>query len=171
MERRPLECSECKKPSSVCYTEIVGDRMDRVTMCASCPVLEKRLHGQGVTSSIGTHSKVTTSLACGNCSTTLDSFKMGNFLGCPECYDVFGDLIIDELIKCDKISHRLSSNHRTEPLHRGRNPGAATEVSPKLKLIALNEALDETLVREDYEQAAELRDQIEQLKKSTEHES
>jgi protein arginine kinase activator len=171
MEKRPLECSECRKPTKICYTEVVGNKKERCMMCADCPQLEKRLHGQGVVSSAGTSSKVTTSLACGHCSTTLDNFKMGNFLGCSECYSVFGDLIVDELIKAGSISHHLSTNHRTEPLHRGRSPGQASEVSPTLKLIALNEALDETLVREDYEQAAQLRDQIEQLKKSTQHET
>ncbi|CRH78757.1 ClpC ATPase [Chlamydia trachomatis] len=33
-----------------------------------------------------------------------------------------------------------------------------------MRLIALHEALQETLRREDYEQAAEIRDQINQLK-------
>ena len=42
-----------------------------------------------------------------------------------------------------------------------------TEISPTLRLIALNEALDETLIREDYEQAALLRDQIRALKEKS----
>jgi protein arginine kinase activator len=171
MEKRPLECSDCRKPAKVCYTEVVGTKKERCMMCADCPRLEKRLYGQGIISSVGPAQKVTTSLACGYCGTTLDTFKMGNFLGCSECFSVFGDLIVDELIKAGSISRHLTSNHRTEPLHRGRSPGQTTEVSPTLKLIALNEALDETLVREDYEQAAQLRDQIEQLKKSSDNEA
>ena len=46
------------------------------------------------------------------------------------------------------------------PLHIGRAPGEVVEINPTLRLIALNEALDETLIREEYEQAAVLRDQI-----------
>ncbi len=48
----------------------------------------------------------------------------------------------------------------------GRAPGEKIEISPSLKLIALNEALSETLSREDYEQAAWLRDQIKKLTES-----
>lgn len=49
------------------------------------------------------------------------------------------------------------------PLHMGRLPGQAVEINPALKLLALNQALHETLSHEDYEQAAWLRDQIKEL--------
>lgn len=39
-----------------------------------------------------------------------------------------------------------------------------------IKLIALNEALKDTLEKEDYEQAALLRDQINQIKNQNSHE-
>ena len=42
---RPLECSECKKPIAVRYTEIVGDTIIHTSMCADCPELQRRLHG------------------------------------------------------------------------------------------------------------------------------
>ncbi len=42
---RPLECSECKKPIAVKYTEIVGHSIIHTCMCADCPELERRLHG------------------------------------------------------------------------------------------------------------------------------
>ena len=40
MPERPLDCSECKKPLHVCYTEIVGDKMTRTVMCAIAPILK-----------------------------------------------------------------------------------------------------------------------------------
>ena len=45
----------------------------------------------------------------------------------------------------------------------GRTPGQAVAINPSLKLLALHQALNETLSREDYEQAAWLRDQIKAL--------
>lgn len=111
-----------------------------------------------------------TTVACGNCGTNLDSIRMGNPVGCIECYEVFGDAIVEDLLKEKRISRHLTSNKRTQPLHIGRTPGEVTEISPTLRLIALNEALDETLVREDYEQAALLRDQIQALKERSENE-
>ncbi|MCC5832916.1 MAG: UvrB/UvrC motif-containing protein [Chlamydiales bacterium] len=95
---------------------------------------------------------------------------MGHLLGCGECYDVFTDILIEDLLKEKHVSRHLTSNKKTQPLHIGRAQGEITEVSPTLRLIALNEALDETLIREDYEQAALLRDQIRALKEKAEHE-
>lgn len=169
MPERPLDCSECKKPLYVCYTEIVGDKMTRTVMCADCPHLERRLYGTVRREGIRETQDETT-LACGNCGTTLEALRMGNNLGCSACYVVFSDALIDELLKEDRISRHLTSNKKTQPLHIGRTPGEVTEVSPTLRLIALNEALDETLIREDYEQAALLRDQIRALKEKPENE-
>src|ERR1700722_12395363 len=169
MPERPLDCSECKKPLYVCYTEIVGEKMSRTVMCADCPHLEKRLYGKMRKEGIS-GDKGDTALACGNCGTSLEALRMGNPLGCKECYAVFADALIDLLLSEERISRHLTSNKKTQPLHIGRVPGEVTEISPTLRLIALNEALDETLIREDYEQAALLRDQIRALKEKAEHE-
>jgi protein arginine kinase activator len=170
MPERPLDCSECKKPLYVCYTEIVGDKMERTVMCADCPHLERRLYGKLRKEGISSEETAETALACGNCGTSLEALRMGNPLGCKECYNVFTDTLIDALLKEERISRHLTSNKKTQPLHIGRTPGEVTEISPTLRLIALNEALDETLIREDYEQAALLRDQIRALKEKGEHE-
>lgn len=163
MTDRPLDCTECKKPIAVCYTEIVGDKMTRTVMCADCPHLERKLYGTVRKESM-TGSAEEGGLVCGNCGTTLEQVRMGHPLGCVECYDIFTDVLIDDLLKAEKISHHLTSHKKTQPLHIGRTPGEVTEISPTLRLIALNEALDEMLIREDYEQAALLRDQIKALK-------
>lgn len=169
MTDRPLDCNECKRPIAVRYTEIVGAHATHTVMCAECPHLEKQLHGTAATLSEGKDLK-NLPLVCENCSTSLEAIRTGHLLGCAECYEVFADILIDDLLKEQSISHHLVSNKHTQPLHIGRSPGEATEVSPTLRLIALNEALDETLIREDYEQAALLRDQIRALKEKVEHE-
>lgn len=167
MPERPLDCSDCKKPIYVCYIEIVGDKMTRTVMCADCPHLERKLYGvirkEGISETEGG-----VALACGNCGTSLEAFRTGQPLGCSACYEVFLDTVINTLQKDNHISHHLTSNKKNQPLHIGRAPGEITEVSPTLRLIALNEALDETLIREDYEQAALLRDQIQALKEKSE---
>lgn len=169
MPERPLDCTECKRPIAVCYTEIVGDTMTRVVMCADCPHLERKLYGIRRQEGIG-HTRSEITLACGGCGTTLEEVRMGSPLGCSECYEVFADALIEDLLKEHHISSHLSTNKHTQPLHIGRRPGEVTEISPTLRLIALNEALDETLIREDYEQAALLRDQIRALKEKAENE-
>ncbi len=159
---RPIECTECKRPIAVWYTEIVGNTISQTSMCSECPVLQRKLHGQTGDKELG-QIPGEASLACGECGTTLDSLRVGNPLGCSNCYEVFDDVIASELITLDKIPQRLVSLKKTVPIHIGRAPGEIREISPSLRLLALNEALSETLKREDYEQAAWLRDQIKAL--------
>lgn len=163
---RPLECSECKRPITVIYTEIVGDLMTQTSMCAECPELQKRLKGVAHDFKCGTQEEVSAGVACGNCGTTLDAVKMGSALGCPNCYELFGDIILSELKEAENLPQRLSVTNKSSTIHIGRIPGETLEITPSLRLLALNEALNETLKREDYEQAAILRDQIKALTES-----
>lgn len=160
---RPIECSGCKKSISVKYTEIVNQHITSTSMCGDCPVLERRLNGAPVGEKAASPKEGATGLACGNCGTTMESIRMGSPLGCAHCYEVFTDVVIQELLSADKVPQRVASIKKTTPIHIGRAPGEAQEINPSLRLLALNEALSETLKREDYEQAAMLRDQIKEL--------
>lgn len=164
---RPLECSECRKPISVIYTEIVGGAITRTSMCADCPELHRRLYGAPVHHP-GETLESTTGLACGNCGTTLESLRVGIPLGCSVCYEVFDDVLIGEMLASEKIPPRITTVKKSIPIHIGRAPGESQEMNPSLRLLALNEALNETLKKEDYEQAAWLRDQIKALTENPE---
>jgi protein arginine kinase activator len=167
---RPLECTECRKPIAVHYTEMVGEAVNHTSMCADCPVLRHKLHGAPhVEHSEG--KREGTSLACGNCGTTLDAIRVGTPLGCNVCYEVFDDVLLPEMLAANKIPPRIATTKKSVPIHIGRNPGESQEISPSLRLLALNEALSEMLKSEDYEQAAWLRDQIKALteKKAENH--
>lgn len=160
---RPLECSECKKGISVVYTEIVGGVMTHTSMCSSCPELYRRLHGAKLHPEEGAVEGALAGIACGECGTTLAGVRTGAPLGCSHCYEVFDDALVTELLALKKVPPRVSSFKPKEAIHVGRGPGEIPEINPSLRLIALNEALNETLQREDYEQSALLRDQIKEL--------
>lgn len=163
---RPLECGECKKTVAIRYTLVVGDTITHTIMCQDCPVLKRRLFGQVNAMPPGLGEGVA-GIACGNCGTTLDAVRMGAVLGCKTCYDVFEDIIFNELQIAEKISPRIVLSKKSAPIHIGKSPGEPLEISPAKRLLALNEALSETLQREDYEQAALLRDQIKELTEDT----
>lgn len=165
---RPLECTECKKTIAVRYTEIVGGNITHTSMCADCPELKKRLYGMQQHKAGISIGEGGANLACGNCGTTLDAVRIGSRLGCSTCYEVFGEALIADMLNANKIPARLSANKKSLPLHIGRTPLEAPLINPSLRLLALNEALTETLQREDYEQAALLRDQIKELTKDAE---
>lgn len=158
---RPLECSECKKPISIRYTEIVDRLVTHTSMCADCPQLERRLHGIHTAEVSGTQGE--TGLVCGDCGTTLANLRMGAPLGCAHCYEVFAEVILSELQTSGNLPSSLSPHKKGTVIHTSRAPGELVEISPTSRLAALNEALRETLTREDYEQAAWLRDQIKKL--------
>jgi len=159
---RPLECSECKRPISALYTEIIGHNLAQNYMCSECPVLKRRLFGA---THVGFESQSDTKagLACGECGTTLESLRLGAPMGCSVCYEVFEEPILAELRALGKLPSRLANFKKSQPLYLGRSRGEALEISSAMRLLALNEALSETLKREDYEQAAWLRDQIKAL--------
>ena len=167
---RPLECGECRKPISVHYTEVIGDSIITTSMCADCPQLQRRLHGIPSPVLGAAPTEIGAGLACGNCGTTLEGLRVGAPLGCSICYDVFDDVLLQEMLSSNKIPLRLATSKKSSPIHIGRAPGEAQEMNPSLRLLALNEALNETLKREDYEQAAWLRDQIKALTDNPEKE-
>lgn len=162
LPERHLECSDCKKPIVVCYTEIVGKMIYRLGMCADCPILKQKLHGQqGALLSL--EESQAQGLTCGSCGTTADEVLMGVPLGCSLCYEVFEDLLIQELQLANRLMQKISGLKKVSPLHMGRLPGQTGEMTAAMKLSALHQALHDTLSHEDYEQAAWLRDQIKAL--------
>lgn len=170
LPERPLECSDCKKPISTHYSEIVGSMITQTSHCSDCPILEKHLFGLRRTPGAeGLKNEGATGLACGNCGTTLEALRMGAALGCSICYEIFEEMIISELLALEKIPPRLATAKKSQSLHIGRVQGQPQEISSSMRLLALNEALTETLKREDYEQAAMLRDQIKALTETQEN--
>lgn len=159
---RPLECTECKKPIAVWYTEIVGNSVTHTCMCADCPELQKRLHGTNPNELVANQTG-NAGLECGNCGTKLEEIRRGQRLGCPECYTVFEDILLLEMQNIEHLAPRIQPGKKSIPIHIGRAPGEKMAINPSSRLLALNEALNETLSKEDYEQAAWLRDQIKAL--------
>ncbi|MBS4167799.1 UvrB/UvrC motif-containing protein [Parachlamydia sp. AcF125] len=166
---RPLECTECKKTIAIRYTEISGNAINHISMCADCPELKKKLYGVQSYKEGGVNlGDGGTNLACGNCDTTLEEVRIGSRMGCSTCYEVFGEALLADMVASNKIPARLAGNKKSILFHIGRTPQEAPIISSSLRLLALNEALTETLQREDYEQAALLRDQIKELTKDAE---
>ena len=166
MADRPVECTHCKKPVKVIYKEIVDKTITRTEMCADCPVLEQKLHGEAL--SIRPKERGKGAISCGNCFTTLESVRTSNPLGCSECYNVFADTLVTQLLESNALPSRLKKTlamKRSQKLHVGRGVEKAPKLASSSRLVELHEALNEALKRENYEQAAWLRDQIKELEK------
>lgn len=166
MAERPVECSQCKKAAKVIYKEIVGNKMTVTEMCADCPILLKKLHGTARDLEGQAVEEMGTGLYCGHCHTPLEAIKMGNPMGCSQCYTVFEDILVNELIAENKLPKQMENARRNQPLHIGKTPDKPVNIPASNRLTNLNEALNEALSQENYEEAAWLRDQIKQLMES-----
>jgi len=152
---RPLQCVECKKDIAVLYTVVEQGSVVHTVMCGQCPQLERRMHGtKTLELEGGAVATGTTGLVCAECGTSLAEVRSGMRLGCPECYEVFADALLNEMILADRVPKHVAQQASDAPIHVGRSPGQAEELRPTIQLQALKDALDETLHREDYEQAA-----------------
>ena len=161
MSDRPIECSQCKRPAKILYKEILGDTINCTEMCTDCPVLQAKLHGEAIKT-----DKKESQICCGSCGTSLESVRMGQPVGCTECYVVFNDFLVGELIAAGAIPSALQkklASQRSQVIHIGKSPDQPVDITLSSRLAALNEALNDALKRENYEQAALLRDQIKNL--------
>lgn len=150
---RPIECSSCSRKISTKYSEVREKVVTCYYMCDDCPRLDSFLLNETAID----HSPAS-GLVCGHCGTSSLSLKRGEPLGCLDCYETFDVFISEEL-------EEFSTHEPPQIQHMGHKPGELKEMSPNLKILALNEALAKTLNEENYEQAAWIRDQIAELKK------
>jgi protein arginine kinase activator len=156
-------CCICKeKEAKVHYTQIVGDKMQKVDMCEECAKtkgandptafsLADLLLGLGASQEIE-QAAGGAELKCPRCGFTQADFKKAGRLGCPECYKTFSEPL-EGLVK---------SMHKGTR-HVGKVPEAFRQnrdLSDRLKL--LHKRLTKAIEAEDFEEAAILRDEIKQ---------
>lgn len=92
------------------------------------------------------------SISCPTCGLTPKDFKEHGRLGCPTCYEVYEEKLLP-------LYRKLHNGAE----HLGKVPGTRkSEVSPE-QLKALRARMDEHVIREEYELAAVVRDQIRSL--------
>lgn len=157
-ESRPKKCSHCQSPTSIHVTKVVDGEAVKMGLCSNCPkALEIK---QGVSWDLvgsdcgGKQPRLPKGdeTACTGCGLTPADFKEHGRLGCPKCYEVFGD----------KLASVIRKLHRGET-HLGKVPrGRKRTVSPE-EIAALKRRLEDYVNREEFEMAAQLRDQINAL--------
>lgn len=161
-------CDVCKERESVIsYTKINENQVEEVHLCEVCA--EKRFKMdfatyQDIMSKIeealkgilklGPQYHDSEDIACEYCNRTFTEFKNTGVLGCPHCYKAFEkefDKYLNALNLKDGYKGKISKN-ADEYLLLNR------------KLNELKSKLDIAISMEEYEKAAELRDEIKDLK-------
>ncbi len=163
---RPVECGHCQLPIQTIYKEIVSENVTCTGMCSECPVLERKLYGTNRQKGLLLADKGT-ELCCGQCQTTFEAVREGQSVGCMQCYEIFCDLIVEQLLQQDLMPPHVAisaKERRLASLHVPRAGQLQVDLPLSEKLSELSRSLNDALRKENYEQAAILRDQIKKLK-------
>ena len=161
-----MQCSICKeKPATVHLTQIVGDKMQKLDLCEDCAKTKGindptsfGLADLDLVLGLGASQQLEQSaggveLKCPRCGFTQADFKKSGRLGCPECYATFAEGLAGLL----KTMHKGTR-------HIGKAPEAlraTRENADRMKTLQLK--LAKAIRDENYEQAAQVRDEIKQL--------
>lgn len=162
-------CQICKKKeATIILYKIVNGKRTEIHICEDCAALftnklsvlalpQFNLNNLliGLLSAIDFYGKdedvfITKELKCHNCNLTYEEFKQSGKLGCSKCYYHFREKLKPLLIKlhgCDQ--------------HTGKIPRRAKGKLFQIKKIAqLKKELKEAVLKEKYEEAAKIRDEI-----------
>jgi protein arginine kinase activator len=163
-----MQCQVCqKKEATIHLTEINDGVRTEMHLCEQCAQEE----GIAVKSQLSINELLSGLLAtqplddelfgdteqelsCPNCGFTLAQFAKEAALGCPYDYEVFEKSLLPLIEKA----------HNGQTIHRGKIPSKMPKDTKKqLKLTALRQQLELAVQSEDYELAAKLRDEINQI--------
>jgi protein arginine kinase activator len=156
-------CDVCKSNTATVYlTQIVDGKMQKVNLCETCSkekgvtdptsfAFLDLLQGLGTAQMI---EKSQSTVRCGVCGFSHADFKKTGRLGCSACYETFEE----------QLSPLLKSIHHAST-HVGKTPARAVKVKRfAAQMQVLEQDLHRAVTEENYETAANIRDQIKKLK-------
>ncbi|MBN1515398.1 UvrB/UvrC motif-containing protein [Candidatus Sumerlaeota bacterium] len=99
-------------------------------------------------------------IVCGHCGLTYSEYRKTLMLGCARCYESFGE----------RLQKDLQRYHGAVE-HVGRRPGRmADSRNERIRSLSeLRRRMEESIHREDFREAARLRDAIRELEKVSEN--
>jgi protein arginine kinase activator len=160
-------CDICKKnPATVHLTEIIDEQMNELHLCEDCArhksaAMEQQFGLSDLLAGMADFEKPNkddenVAVKCPNCNLTYADFKKVGRLGCGECYSAFRKYLAP-LLK------RIHGSNQ----HVGKSPLKGKTVSKpgkkKVDLGNLKAEMQRAIQREDFEEAARLRDQIKKV--------
>lgn len=163
-------CDLCaKNPATVHLTEIIDNQMNELHLCEECArqkseQMEQQFGLSDLLAGMVEFEKPVkdkeemVSLKCANCGLTYKDFKKIGRFGCSECYSTF-----------KKYLGPLLKRIQGSVMHFGKTPVKVAQVLKKAPDIQeLRQKLKNAIEREEFEEAARIRDQIRELEKRQE---
>lgn len=160
------KCDKCGKPATILLTDVVDGKLSERRLCQACAAAE----GVVVKTSMSLGELLEDfvvlrtidrqeidKLVCDVCGLTFPEFRQQKLLGCPHDYDAF-EPALRPLIES---AHAGASQHVGKAPHR-----SGGQQKKQNALLRLRADLKKAVAAEDYEKAAMLRDQIQELEAS-----
>jgi protein arginine kinase activator len=153
-----MKCDICDNKATVFLTQIVDGEMKKVNLCHACA--EKNQVSDptsfGLTDLFpesGTMEKIldiTGDLRCPECGFTRENLQKTARFGCPACYQTFRT----------GLEMNLPAMHRNATRHMGKVPRRLARRLLIQRAEQFKKDLDTAIEKENFEEAARLRDQI-----------
>lgn len=161
---KPMECSKCKREGVVFYQEIKDGKTTKYTMCKSCPLLKSKLYTDSEQKEETSSIFNSESCKCPVCGLTSDEFTITLTLGCDTCAKTFKDIITKEILSQNLLPKNVKdrSESNLDTFHFGKIPEIEKSSTFSKKVETLHVALNEAIESEHFEDAADIRDQIQQ---------
>lgn len=161
------ECSICKKPEvSIIITTIDKDgNTIELALCKECAtkkgvgeIKKVKLTAQEILTELQEKiSEEDHNLICPGCGMSYADFRRQGRLGCEHCYETFDK-------KLETIMKRI---HGTTQ-HMGKTiTNSKKTIADRFQIKKLRSVLQNAISKEDYEKAAQIRDQIRKLKQDS----
>jgi protein arginine kinase activator len=158
-------CDKCGKPATILLTDVVDGKLTERKLCQACAaeegvVVKTNMSLSELLEDFVLHTSgapVSPELACDVCGLTFAEFRKQKVLGCPHDYDAF-EPALRPLIES---AHGGASQHVGKAPHR-----SGGQQKKQNALLRLRADLKKAVAAEDYERAAMLRDQIQELEAS-----
>jgi len=163
---KKILCDLCKeKIATVHYTEIENNKLKKMDLCEDCA--KQKNIGINVQFSVADILKGLTepqiekkeepSKTCPQCGLTFNAFRKTGKLGCGECYEAFAE----ELVPILGDIHKNTQHVGSKPMSVKGVKSVVMKVKGQLDMLASE--LEAAIKKEDYEQAAVIRDKIKSL--------
>lgn len=170
MKETPIECAFCKREAKIVYKEFKNGIIEIRRVCIYCSILRgkmssfdeekiKQIHlGQEKMN----EKQIEKCQRCCSCWKNMDGKEL---LGCSLCYSSFENFLFQEILKMNSLISTLFSASSEKPLlfHLGKTPRALEDKEKMQKFDLLQASLNKAIVKENYELAAQIRDDINKL--------
>ena len=161
-------CENChKRPAAVHLTQVINNKRHEMYLCEQCA---KEKNNQlkinspinfgdffsglmGFPGASQYVSEDSQGAVCDKCGMSYEDFQRIGKMGCSNCYEIFGEQL-KPLIK------RIHGSMQ----HNGKTPQKFTrKLKVSNEIEKLRQMLNEAILHEEYEKAAELRDKIKSM--------